>query len=124
VTVWTCNLLLKHHAAGDMRARLWGDDDTELLMVLYGIGAGIEDSQRDTSWENYLITLEQQVLAVDQFGVIVTDYLEPRLQRAMREGDLPMVMAIYRSRENFKGKPSPVLRDLLAVRALNEVLRC
>jgi hypothetical protein len=117
VTVWTCNVLCKHHATGDMRPRLWANDDCELLTVLYGIGASLDDRQPDTSWENYLITYEQQLLAVDQFGAVVTDYLEPRAQRAEREGDWMMVAQIERSREHSRGATQPLLRDRLAYRA-------
>lgn len=116
MTVWTCNVLLKHHTAGDLRPRLWGDNDNELLMVLYGIGASVDDRQPATSWENYLITPEQQVLAVDKFGAVMSDYLEPRLQRAQREGDVGMIYQIARTREHTAtpGPRQPLMRDPLA----------
>lgn len=123
MTVWTCNVLARHHAAGDMRPRLWGDNPAELAVVLMAIGASEADRQRDCSWENYLITPEQQTFAVD-LGAVVTDYLEPRLQRAMREGDTGMIFQITRTREGFRQQGrQPLLRDPLARRALAEVVR-
>lgn len=116
MTVWTCNVLFKHHAAGDMRPRLWGDNDCELLAVLYGVGASVDDRQPNTSWENYLITPEQQLLAVRDFGAVVTDYLEPRAQAAERNCEWEMLASIERTREGWRAKrcyPAGVLPVLL-----------
>lgn len=123
MTVWTCNVLYKHHAAGDMRPRLWGDDDAELLTVLYGCGASLDDRQPNTSWENYLITPAQQLVAVE-LGAVVTDWLEPRYQRALAEGDLDMCLQINRTREHTArpGLRQPLLKDPLAQRALADGL--
>ena len=114
MTVWTMNVMLKHHASGVMCCRLWGDDDAQLFEVLYGIGASIDDKQQGSSWENYLITPEQQMLAVSFYGVPVMDYLEPRYQRAVREGDAGMVDQINRTRAHVGTVRVPLLMDPLA----------
>lgn len=120
MTVWTCNLLTRHHTTGEMRPRLWGDNDGELLAVLYGCGASLEDRQPDTSWENYLITPEQQLRAVEEFGAVQTDWLEPRAQAAERNGEWSMLAQIERTREAtrraYQPGPRPLLRDPLVVR--------
>lgn len=98
MAVYTCNILLKHHVAGDMRPRLWADTPEEAMIAAYGCGASLDDIQPDTTWENYLITPEQQAAAIT-LGAKLCDYLEPRYQRAVREGDTGMIRCIELNRE-------------------------
>lgn len=106
MTVYTCNLLYKHDATGEFRPRLWADDDLELFAAAEAVGATAMDIQPNPGWFNYLITELQQALAIAD-GAVMTDYLEPRYQRAKREGDTAMMRSIELSREAvLKARPS------------------
>lgn len=98
MTVYTCNLLQKHHATGEHRPRLWADTADEIALALYECGASHDDQERNNpKFENYLITPDQQALAIFN-GAVLTDYLEPRYQVAQREGDQAMIRSIELSR--------------------------
>lgn len=105
MTVYTASIMLKHHHRGDLCRRLWADTSDEALMAAYGCGATIDDLQPGTSFENYLITEAQQDAAIAA-GAVQTDWMEPRYQRAKREGDDRMVLSIELSRASGAVRPA------------------
>lgn len=99
MAVYTCNLLQKHVATGVHRPRLWADDENEALVAAYAVGASVSDIDMTQGFESYLITPEQQALAIAQ-GAKLCDYLEPRYQMAKRAGDVDMIRGIELSRRH------------------------